>query len=117
MSVQNLVEEFRVTMGQDKNPDMQATLIEEEYKEWYELTLSESDEGKFLELKELADLIYVIYGYANSRGWDLDEAVRRVHNNNLNRCIWPTGQAIRRREDGKIIKNPNASKIDLWDLI
>jgi len=46
----------------------------------------------------------------------LDEAVRRLHQNNMRRCVWPDG-SIKRREDGKILRNPDAPKIDLSDLI
>jgi len=118
-TILDMVEEFRVTMGQDKDPCMSVQLIKEEYKEWIEAlnTLSDStalDDMK--ELKELADLVYVIYGYANSIGWDLDEAVRRVHQNNMGRCIQPDG-TIKRREDGKIIKNPEYPKVNLEDLV
>ena len=60
--------------------------------------------------------MYVIYGYANVRGWDLDEAVRRVHENNIGRCIQPDG-SIQRREDGKILKNKDFPKVELGDLV
>ena len=68
------------------------------------------------ELKELADLVYVCYGYANACGYDLDEAIRRVHENNVGRCVQPDG-SIKRREDGKILKNEDYPKVDLGDLV
>ena len=68
------------------------------------------------ELKELSDLVYVIYGYANARGWNLDEAIKRVHQNNIGRCVQPDG-TIKRRADGKIIKNPAYPAVDLSDLV
>ena len=40
-------------------------------------------------LKELADLVYVTYGYAATYGWDLDEAFRRVHASNMSK-LGPT---------------------------
>jgi len=64
----------------------------------------------------LADLVYVIYGFANAKGWDLDEAIRRVHVNNLGRCIQPDG-TIQRRVDGKILKNKDYPKVNLEDLV
>lgn len=104
---------FAETMGQTPNVGLSANLIMEEYFEWaYEYTHGNQLE----ELKELSDLIYVIYGYANARGWDLDAAVRRVHDNNVGRCIQPDG-SIKRREDGKILKNPDYPKVDLGDLL
>jgi len=86
-------------------------LVVEEYDEW--LVESLGTEG---ELKELTDLVYVIYGYALAQGYDLDEALCRVHSNNIGRMTQPDG-TIKRREDGKIIKNPDYPKVDLSDLV
>jgi hypothetical protein len=47
---------------------------------------------------------------------DFVEAFRRVHSNNVGRCIQDDG-TIKRREDGKITKNPNYQKVDLSDLV
>ena len=86
------------------------SLISEEYDEF------ESESKKENILKELADLVYVIYGYAATFGWDLDEAVRRVHENNMGRMYQPDG-TIKRREDGKIIKNKDYTKVNLEGLV
>ena len=116
LTVPQMVEIFAETMRQEKNPEMSANLIYEEYQEWD--AESRLTGGRFFdrELKELADLVYVIYGYARARGWDLEEAVRRVHKNNIDRCVWPDG-GVKYRADGKVLKNPNALKIDLEDLV
>jgi len=106
-----MVREFVTISGQKPNPDLYSKLISEEFYEWLE-----AYEGSQEELKEMADLLYVIYGYANARGWDIGEAFRRVHENNLGRMYQPDG-TIRRREDGKIIKNPDYPKVNLEDLI
>ena len=112
-SVLDMVEEFRTTAKQKKNPRTSALLIFEEYKEW----LDESNLGVPKdELKELSDLVYVCYAYANAKGWNLDEAVRRVHENNMGRMVQDDG-TIKYREDGKVMKNPNAPKIYLGDLV
>jgi predicted HAD superfamily Cof-like phosphohydrolase len=125
MTNMEMVEEFRTTMDQEKNVETSVKLISEEYAEWvkefnkYTLSLHSMKPVEYVpedELKELADLIYVVYGYANARGWDLDEATKRVHNNNMGRCIQPDG-TIKRREDGKVLKNPAYPKIDLGDLV
>lgn len=113
-SISDMVEEFRVTMGQEKDASLSADLIHEEFNEWRSLSVFDICTTK--EMKELADLVYVIYGYANSLGWDLDEAIRRVHKNNMERCVHPGGE-IKRREDGKILKNPDAAPVDLSDLV
>ena len=66
-------------------------------------------------LKELADLIYVTYGKAATFGWDLDEAVRRVHASNMSK-LDDDGEPIY-REDGKVLKGPNYQEPNLKDLI
>lgn len=110
-----MVKEYAKTSGQKPDANLYAALIEEEFKEWFHefIVYGTSDTNQ---LKELADLLYVIYGYANARGWDLDEALRRVHENNLQRIYQDDG-TIKRREDGKIVRNPNAPKVLLDDLL
>ena len=110
-----MVREFATTTGQQPNANLYADLIYEEYTEWVE-TWSYGLGDSVENLKELSDLVYVVYGYAFARGWDLDEAVRRVHENNLGRCVQPDG-TIHRREDGKIIKNKDFPKVGLSDLV
>jgi hypothetical protein len=110
MTPMDMVQEFAKVTGQVPDASLYVRLIEEEYEEWF----SPLDNQE--ELKELSDLVYVIFGYANAMGWDLMEAVRRVHMNNLGRCVQPDG-SIKRREDGKIVKNPDYPKPDLSDLV
>jgi hypothetical protein len=113
------VREFAEVMGQKPDPEMSATLVREEFLEWseerYLYNYGGSSNHKD-ELKELSDLVYVIYGYANARGWNLDEAIKRVHQNNIGRCVQPDG-TIKRRADGKIIKNPAYPAVVLDDLV
>lgn len=110
-TVMDMVMEFSYVTNQEPNPVLYETLIEEEYHEWIkEESCTENA------LKELADLVYVIYGYANAEGYDLDEAIRRVHENNLGRIKQPDG-SIKRRADGKIEKNKDYPKVDLSDLV
>jgi predicted HAD superfamily Cof-like phosphohydrolase len=113
-TVMDMVKEFSTILKQEPNPDLYEGLVKEEYVEWK----IENDiyDDPHNELKELADLIYVCYSYANSRGWDIDEAIRRVHNNNIGRCIQPDGSIVR-RADGKILKNRDFPKVKLGDLI
>ena len=100
-------------------------LIHEEYDEWaFEVNLKSAEVRKHYyqdyspanELKELSDLVYVIYGYAQSRGWDINEAVFRVHSNNMDRMFQDDG-TLKRNEAGKILKNPNTPKVSLEDLV
>ena len=110
-----MVKEYAKTSGQKPDANLYAALIEEEFKEWFHefIVYGTSDTNQ---LKELADLLYVIYGYANAKGWNVEEALRRVHENNLQRIYQDDG-TIKRREDGKIVRNPNAPKVLLDDLL
>lgn len=169
MSVMHMVEDFAFTTGQQNKYALYMTLIDEEYGEWYESHYNEEELKELSDLvyviygycsamnhdldkairrvkrdkpmrlcndleveaayeawkkvefeadepKLLANLVYVIYGYANAKGYGLDEALRRVHANNLGRCIQPDG-SIHRREDGKIIKNKDYPKVRLDDIV
>ena len=66
-------------------------------------------------LKELADLIYVCYQYAENMGWLLDEALDRVHLSNMSK-LDDEGKPVY-REDGKVLKGPNYQPPTLTDLI
>lgn len=114
-SVSSMVEDFASVAKQEASPETYKTLILEEYKEWLdELLAREVDPAK--ELKELSDLVYVVYGYARSKGWDLDVAIQRVHNNNIERIVQPDG-SIKFRADGKVLKRDNPPKVNLKDLV
>ena len=96
----------------------QRTLIVEEFKEFLDaenqlltdFTINSADC-----LKELADLVYVCFQYAENLGWDLDEALDRVHKSNMTK-LGEDGQPIR-REDGKVLKGPNYQPPNLTDLV
>jgi len=118
-----MVKEYAKASGQVPDVKLYDRLIDEEFGEWGAETeftpgfnIDGEDYNPAAELKELADLLYVIYGYANARGWDVEEALKRVHENNMGRMRQPDG-SIKRREDGKIIKNPDYPKVSLEDLI
>ena len=66
-------------------------------------------------LKELADLVYVCYQYAANQGWDLDEALDRVHKSNMSK-LDEDGKPIFRK-DGKVLKGPNYAPPNLEDLV
>jgi predicted HAD superfamily Cof-like phosphohydrolase len=89
-------------------------LIEEEFNEVLEAAV-DLPEHKAAILKELADLAYVIYGTAEAFGWDLDEAVKRVHESNMSK-LGEDGKPIY-REDGKVLKGPNYREPYLEDLV
>lgn len=114
-SVTSMVREFAETAGQKTNVTLARDLIREEYKECEE-EWNDSASRPENELKELADLIYVVYGYARHKGYDLKTAVERVHKNNMGRMFQPDG-TIHRRDDGKILKNKDYPKVNLKDLV
>lgn len=110
MKLSEMLDEFCKVTGQTPNDELYSKLIHEEYDEWL-------DEYKpAAELKELADMVYVIFGYAKAKGWDLEEAVKRVHENNVGRCKQSDG-SVKYREDGKVIKNKDYPKVNLEDLV
>ena len=96
----------------------QHILIVEEFKEFLEaeatLYLS-SLKHKENCLKELADLVYVCYQYAENMSWNLDEAMHRVHESNMSK-LDEYGKPIL-REDGKVLKGPNYQPPNLEDLV
>ena len=101
------------------NRSMQRNLIVEEYKEFLEAEEQLFD-GFVVNhtecLKELADLVYVCYQYAACMGWDLDEALDRVHKSNLTK-LDDNGNPIFRAGDKKVLKGPNYQPPDLKDLV
>ena len=91
---------------------MQQDLIAEEFKEFNNAVANESYEN---ELKELADLVYVCFQFAENMEWDLEEALDRVHKSNMSK-LGVNGKPIR-RADGKVLKGPNYQPPILNDLI
>ena len=66
-------------------------------------------------LKELADLLYVTVGYAATYGWDLEEAVRRVHASNMSK-LDDDGKPVL-NDEGKVMKGVNYYEPDMSDLV
>ena len=96
----------------------QKDLIVEEFKEFLEadsFMFRVGSPPKAECLKELADLVYVCYQYAENLGWDLDEALHRVHTSNMSK-LDEDGKPIYRK-DGKVLKGPNYAPPNLDDLV
>ena len=96
----------------------QKDLIVEEFKEFLEAEGMLFRNNKIFKaecLKELADLVYVCYQYAANMGWDLDEALHRVHESNMSK-LDEYGKPIY-RDDGKVLKGPNYAPPNLDDLV
>ena len=79
---------------------LRGNLIQEEFDELQE-AFAQQDPSAIA--KELADLLYVIYGTAVSCGNDLEPVFREVHRSNLSKV------GGHKREDGKWVKPPTYS--------
>ena len=114
--------EFRSKYSLKNSPDRQTravqhNLIVEEFKEFLQaegMLFMHGRNHQEHALKELADLVYVCYQYAENMGWFLDEALDRVHQSNLSK-LDDDGNPIY-REDGKVLKGPNYKPPNLEDL-
>ena len=115
--------EFRSKYNLNSSADRQTRavqhkLIVEEFKEFLEAEGMLFMHGRNHQedcLKELADLVYVCYQYAENMNWFLDEALNRVHLSNMSK-LDEDGKPIY-RGDGKVLKGPNYKPPDLSDLI
>ena len=97
----------------------QKDLIVEEFKEFLEadgMMFRHGHNAQTETLKELADLVYVCYQYAENMNWFLDEALNRVHISNMSK-LDEDGKPIYREKDGKVLKGPNYKPPNLDDLI
>jgi predicted HAD superfamily Cof-like phosphohydrolase len=75
--------------------DLRVRLIQEEFDELKE-ALAADDLSSIA--KEMADLLYVVYGTAVSYGIDMDQVFREVHRSNMSKV------GGYKREDGKWVK-------------
>ena len=119
----NQAKEFRSKYNLKNSPTKkqrtyQKNLIVEEFKEFLEaegMLFRDNPQFPSEALKELADLVYVCYQYAENMGWFLDEALDRVHKSNMSK-LGEDGRPLS-REDGKVLKGPNYKPPTLTDLI
>ena len=96
---------------------VQHKLIVEEFKEFLEaegMLFMHGRNHQEHALKELADLVYVCYQYAQNMGWFLDEALHRVHESNMSKLDKDDKPIY--RDDGKVLKGPNYKPPNLEDL-
>ena len=101
-----------------KTRAVQHKIIVEEFKEFLQaegMLFMHGRNHQEHALKELADLVYVCYQYAENMGWFLDEALNRVHLSNTSK-LDEDGKPIY-REDGKVLKGPNYKPPDLSDIV
>ena len=108
MDPQAMVEEFhrkfdiavsdRPSLPEEATRQLRVRLIQEEFEE---LQVA----------KELADLLYVVYGTAVSYGLDMDPVFREVHRSNLSKV------GGYKRADGKWVKPPTYSPAQVEPLL
>lgn len=118
MEAQDMVAEFHrkfdIPIGDSPSIPPEATrqlrvrLIQEEFAELQEAMAAQDLPGV---AKELADLLYVVYGTAVSYGVDMDPVFREVHRSNLSKV------GGYKREDGKWVKPPTYSPADVKPLL
>ena len=84
------------------------SLIQEEFDELREALAQQDIEAV---AKELADLLYVVYGTAVSCGIDMAPVFREVHRSNMSKV------GGHKRADGKWMKPPNYSPARLQPIL
>jgi predicted HAD superfamily Cof-like phosphohydrolase len=87
---------------------LRVRLIQEEFDEVKEALAKEDLNGI---AKELADLLYVVYGTAVSYGIDMDPVFREVHRSNLSKV------GGYKRGDGKWVKPPTYSPAQIGPIL
>jgi len=115
MREQDMVREFHKAFGSDIQDqaydslsdypdsliDLRNSLVQEEADEVYGAIWRDDDLASLV--KELCDLLYVIYGTGVALGVDLHEAFKVVHASNMSKA-GPNGQ-VEYRDDGKVMKS------------
>jgi predicted HAD superfamily Cof-like phosphohydrolase len=115
---QAMVDEFHRTfdiarretpaVADEKTRTLRTRLIQEEFDE---LKHAMSEEDLPAIAKELADLLYVVYGTAVSYGIDMGPVFREVHRSNMSKV------GGYKREDGKWVKPATYSPADLKPIL
>lgn len=95
--------------------NLRLTLIQEEKNEVEDAILDAATEEDIADIaKELADLVYVVYGTALAYGIPLDKVIEEVHRSNMTKVV--DGSVIR-REDGKILKPETYEPADIESVL
>jgi len=119
--VKEFHEIFGCTVGDESNPGfvnlfdpaLRIKLIKEEYTELAEAIEQNHDNTEIA--KELADLLYVVYGTGVSMGINLDKVFKVVHDSNMSK-LDDDGKPIY-NSYGKVIKSDNYRQPNLSELI
>jgi hypothetical protein len=116
----NDVKKWLEAVGQTTDTDndaqrrLYAKLITEEFSEFIEAFV---DEDEIEQLDACMDMIWVIIGYALSRGWDVEGAWQEVTRSNFSKFDAETGLPIKNPETGKIMKPSTFSEPELESFI
>ena len=114
------VKKWLEAVGQTTDTDneaqrnLYAKLITEEFSEFLEAFIDNDD---IEQLDACADMIWVIIGYALSRGWDIEGAWKEVTRSNFSKFDADTGLPIKNPETGKIMKPATFSEPQLKDFL
>lgn len=118
MQPQDMVAEFhrkfdipvgdRPSIPPEATRQLRVRLIQEEFSELQEAMAAQDLPAV---AKELADLLYVVYGTAVSYGVDMEPVFREVHRSNLSKV------GGYKREDGKWVKPATYSPADVKPLL
>ena len=92
----------------DRTRALRERLIQEEFEELKE-AMDKRDLAAIA--KELADLLYVVYGTAVSYGIDMGPVFREVHRSNMSKI------GGYKREDGKWVKPPTYSRAAIEPIL
>lgn len=103
--------------GRRKMAHLRLRLIGEEYEEVAnELLDVMNKQGDRVKLaKELADLLYVVYGTADVFEIDLPKVFAAVHESNMTK-VGSDGK-VQRRPDGKILKGSHYEEPDIASIV
>ena len=98
----------RPSLPDEPTQTLRNRLIQEEFEEF-----QEAMQGNDLSAmaKELADLLYVVYGTAVSLGIDMEPVFKEVHRSNMSKV------GGYKREDGKWVKPPTYSPASLKAIL
>ena len=98
----------RPTLLDDSTQQLRIRLIQEEFDELQE-AMNAHDLPNIA--KELADLLYVVYGTAVSCGIDMEPVFNEVHRSNMSKV------GGHKREDGKWVKPATYSPADITSIL
>lgn len=98
-----------VTGDDVKQAELYANLVKEESQEFWD-GIRNGDDIETLD--GIADTIWVLVGYAHSRGWNIIGAFDEVARSNMSKVDKASGKLLK-RADGKVLKPDTYSPPDL----